>query len=146
MPPISWSPRQEAEQEDFSTWEITTDNEHNGTILATTTIMKSVLSLAAEAEIGALFKNCKKVMILRTTLEEMGWPQPATPMQTDNSTACGIASDTIKQQRSRAIDMRFYWVRDCTKQGHFNIFWRPGSTNLADYFTKHHPAKHHQEM
>jgi hypothetical protein len=76
----------------------------------------------------------------------MGWPQPATPIQTDNSTACGIANDTIKQQRSRAIDMRFYWVRDRTQQGHFNIFCRPGPTNLADYFTKHHPAKHHQAM
>jgi hypothetical protein len=118
----------------------------NGAILATTSIMKSVLSSAAEAEIGALFENCKKATILRTTLEEMGWPQPATPMQTDNSTACGIANDTIKQQRSRAIDMRFYWVRDRTKQGHFDIFWKPGSTNLADYFTKHHPAKHHQLM
>jgi hypothetical protein len=56
-------------------------------------------------------------------------------MQTDNSTA-----------RSRAIDMRFYWVRDRVKQGHFDIYWAPGSTNLADYFTKHHPAKHHQAM
>jgi hypothetical protein len=79
-------------------------------------------------------------------LKEMGWPQPATPMQTDNSTACGIANDTIKQQQSRAIDMRFYWVQDRTQQGHFDIFWKPGSTNLADYFTKHHPAKHHQLM
>jgi hypothetical protein len=102
------------------------DAPHNGAILATTTIMKSVLSSAAEAEIGALFENCKKATILRTTLEEMGWPQAATPMQTDNSTACEIANDPIKQQRSRAIDMRFYWVRDHTKQGHFDIFWHPG--------------------
>jgi hypothetical protein len=106
----------------FYMGDTTTNSDHNGAILATTTIMKSVLSSAAEAEIGALFENCKKATILRTTLEEMGWPQPATPMQTDNSTACGIANDTIKQQRSCAIDMRFYWVRDCTKQGHFNIF------------------------
>jgi hypothetical protein len=83
------------------------DAAHNGAILATTSIMKAVLSSAAEAEIGALFDNCKKATILRTTLEEMGWPQPATPMQTDNSTACGIANDTIKQQHSRAIDFVF---------------------------------------
>jgi hypothetical protein len=118
----------------------------NGPLLATTAIMKVVVSSAAEAEIGALFENCKKATILRTTLSEMGWPQPATPMQTDNSTACGIANSTIKQQRSRAIDMRFYWVRDRVQQGQFDIFWAPGSTNLADYFTKHHPAKHHQSM
>jgi hypothetical protein len=118
----------------------------NGAILASTTIMKPVLSSASEAEIGALFHNCKRATILRTTLHEMGYPQPATPMQTDNSTACGIANSNIKQQRSHAIDMRFYWVRDRQQQGHFNIFWAPGSDNLADYFTKHFPARHIQAM
>jgi hypothetical protein len=111
----------------------------NGAILASTTIMKPVLSSASEAEIGALFHNCKRATILRTTLHEMGYPQPATPMQTDNSTACGIANSNIKQQRSRAIDMRFYWVRDRQQQGHFNIFWAPGTDNLADVL-------HHQAM
>jgi hypothetical protein len=118
----------------------------NGAVLASTSIMKPVLSSASEAEIGALFDNCKKATILRTMLAEMGWPQPATFIQTDNSTACGIANDNIKLQRSRAMDMRFYWVQDRCKQGHFNIFWKPGTTNLADYFTKHHATRHHQLM
>jgi hypothetical protein len=30
--------------------------------------------------------------------------------------------------------------------GHFNIIWAPGSDNLAEYFTKHFPARHHQAM
>jgi hypothetical protein len=74
------------------------DDTHNGSILATTQIMKSVLSSAAEAEIGALFENTKRATILQITIEEMGYPQPPTPVQTDNSTACGIANDNIKQQ------------------------------------------------
>jgi hypothetical protein len=45
-----------------------------------------------------------------------------TPIQTDNSTASGIANDTINQQRSRSIDMLFYWIRDRVKQGHFIVF------------------------
>jgi hypothetical protein len=57
--------------------------------------------------IGALYKNTKKATILHVTLEYMGYPQPATPVQTDNSTACGIANKNIKQQHSRAIDMHF---------------------------------------
>jgi hypothetical protein len=52
----------------------------NGAILASTSIMKPVLSSASEAEICMLFDNCKKATILRTTLAEMGWPQSATPM------------------------------------------------------------------
>jgi hypothetical protein len=58
--------------------------------------MKPVSSSALEAEIGALFDNCKKATILWTTLHEMGWQQPATLIQTDNSTACWIANDSIK--------------------------------------------------
>jgi hypothetical protein len=42
--------------------------------------------------------------------------------------------------------MRFYWVKDRIKQGEFLIYWRRGIDNLADYFTKHHPAAHHRRM
>jgi hypothetical protein len=85
-------------------------------------------------------------VVVRTTLAEMGHPQPATPMQVDNSTANGILNGTVKQQRSRAIDIRFYWMKDCTQQGQFNVFWAPGRGNLADYFTKHHSPAHHRLM
>jgi predicted transposase YdaD len=64
----------------------------------------------------------------------------------DNSTATGIANHSIKQKRSKAIDMRFYWIRDRVQQGQFHIFWKRGIHNQADYFTKHHPAAHHQDI
>eukprot|EP00978_Attheya_sp_CCMP212_P029338 scaffold103920_cov55-Attheya_sp.AAC.1 len=44
------------------------------------------------------------------------------------------------------MDMHFYWVQDRHSQGHFNVYWHPGSTNLADYFTKHHPPSHHRRL
>ena len=118
----------------------------NGPINVVCHIMREVLSSAAEAELGALFHNCKEACPIRTTLEELGHPQPPTPVQTDNSTASGIANDTVKQKRSKAIDMCFYWVRDRVRQNQFHIFWRKGSANKADYFTKHHPSSHHQQV
>ena len=42
--------------------------------------------------------------------------------------------------------MRFYWVRDRIGQDQFKVFWKPGSTNLGDYFTKHHNVQHHKCM
>ena len=44
------------------------------------------------------------------------------------------------------MDMRFYWLRNRTKQGHFHIYWEPGQHNLADLPTKHHPSSHHQQL
>jgi hypothetical protein len=119
---------------------------NNGAVLTISGILKHVMSSAAEAEVAGLFVNAKEGEILRTTLDEMGYPQEPTRIQTDNSTASGIANNTINQQRSRSINMRFYWIRDRVKQGHFIVFWAPGKTNLADYFTKHHSPKHNQRF
>jgi hypothetical protein len=118
----------------------------NGSVHTPCTLMRMVLSSATEAELGALFYNAKDAAWLRTTLSEMGHPQPPTPIQTDNMCAAGIANDTVKQRRSKAIDMRFYWLRDRVSQGQFLIHWRRGADNLADYFTKHHSPAHHRVM
>ena len=118
----------------------------NGAIAVLCQIMREVVSSAAEAELAALFHNGKDACPMRITLEELGHPQPATPLQTDNSTACGIANDTVKQKQSKAIDMRFYWIRDRVRQGQFHVHWKKGSLNRADYFTKHHPPSHHQSI
>ena len=115
----------------------------NGAILVACTTMREVMSSATEAELGALFHNGKAAALIRTTLEELGHPKPPTPLQTDNTTAIGIASNNIKQKRSKAMDMRFYWIQDRVCQGQFHIYWKPGKANKADYFTKHHPASHH---
>ena len=108
--------------------------------------LKHVVASAAEAEVGANFEAAQQGVMFRNTLEEMGHPQPPTPIQTDNSTAAKIINDRVKQRKSRTIDMRFYWVRDRVKQGEFIVYWKPGKDNLADYHTKHHPPARHREV
>jgi len=118
----------------------------NGQIHMLCRIMCQVLSSAAEAELGALFLNAQALCPICTALQELGHLQPATPLQTDNNTASDIANDTVKHKCSKAMDMQFYWLCDCKKQGQYHIFWCPGTTNQADYFSKHHPASHHQAV
>jgi hypothetical protein len=118
----------------------------NGAIHIHCSIISAVLSSATEAKLGALFDNCKDASPFRITLDELGHPQSATRANTDNSCAAGIANDNVKQRRSKAIDMRFYWVKDRVRQGQFLIYWARGKDNLADYFTKHHSPAHHRLM
>jgi hypothetical protein len=106
--------------------------------------MRNVMSSAVEAECGALFNNTKDGVALRNTLAEMGHPQPPTPVQVDNSTTHGFANKQIRQRKSKSMDMRFYWVQDRIEQQQFHVYWQPGRTNLADYFTKHHSPAHHR--
>ena len=116
---------------------------NNGAVLNISQIIKAVMSSAAEAELGALFINAKTAVSMRQTLVELGHPQPLTPMQTDNSTANALLTNKIMPKALKAMDMRFHWLRCCNTQGQFRYYWRPGTQNLADYFTKHHPTSHH---
>jgi hypothetical protein len=65
------------------------------------------------------------------------------PIQTDNTTAEGVINNNIQPKCTKAMDMRFNWLRNQEAQGQLKIYWRPGGTNLADYFTKHHLPAHH---
>jgi hypothetical protein len=120
---------------------------NNGAIHNVAEIIKAVMSSAAEAEMGALYINARKAVEERQILEEMGHPQPPTPIQTDNSTAEGIINSRVQPKRTKAMDMRFHWLRDrAVSQKQFRFYWRPGTTNKADYFTKHHPPAHHRNV
>jgi hypothetical protein len=115
----------------------------NGAFFTLCAILRFVVASAAEAELGALFLNCKQATIFRLTLEEMGHPQPPTLVHCDNSTAVGIANNSVKKQRSRSMEMRFFWVADAVEAGKFDIKYYPGKENLADYQSKHHIGAHH---
>ncbi len=44
-------------------------------------------------------------------LEEMSHLQPPTPDQTDNSTADSIVNLCVQPKGTKAMDMRFHWLR-----------------------------------
>jgi hypothetical protein len=115
----------------------------NGAFYVNSTILKFVVASAAEAELGALFHNCQDGIIFRQTLTDMGHPQPKTPVHCDNATAVGIANNTVKRQRSRSMEMRFFWIGDKVAQEMYALSWHPGQENLADYQSKHHIGAHH---
>ena len=113
----------------------------NGAFFVNTTIMRFVVASAAEAKLGALFRNCQDGIIFRLTLENMGHPQPKTPVHCDNATAVGISNNTVKRQR--AMEMRFFWVGDKVAQEIYHLMWHLGQENLADYQSKAHAGAHH---
>lgn len=116
----------------------------NGAVLVECSTIKHVVSSAAEAECSGCFTNAQKAIPIRIALEELGHPQPKTPIKTDNSTAEGFANKSMRQKRSKAWDMRYHWLRDRNAQNQFYIFWDKGSNNLADYFTKHYSPTYHR--
>ncbi len=116
---------------------------NNGAVLTIAQIIKAVMTSAAEAEIGALYINCREAVPARHTLEYMGHPQPPTPMQTDNTTALGVVNNNVMKML-KAMDMKYHWLRNRENQGQFRHYWAPGKENNGNYITKHHAPIHHQ--
>jgi hypothetical protein len=68
----------------------------NGAIHITYTILKLVAASAAEVELGTLFLNAQEANVIHLVLDELGHPQPPTPIHIDNTTMVGIVNNTIK--------------------------------------------------
>ena len=98
----------------------------NGAIHVSSGILSAVVSSAAEAEYGGLFSNAQTGVDIRSKLCAMGHPQPPTPLITDNKCARGLALNSVKPLKSKAMDMRFHCIQDRIRQNQFVIWWQPG--------------------
>ncbi len=124
----------------------TTVPPNNGAILNIAHIIKTVMSSATEAELAGLYIMACKAVYIRIILEELGHIQPPTPLQTDNAIADGIINSKMQPKQTKAMEMRFHWLRDQKCQRQFRIYWQPGKLNYTNYWTKHHAETHHRNM
>jgi hypothetical protein len=121
------------------------DTEFNiGAILNFASIIKHVMSLASEAELSALYYNCKIAVPIQTTLDKMGCTQPLTPVTTDNIMAQGFTVSTMTSKASKSMDQQFHWLKCCSAQHQFLYLWCRGILNCANYTNEQHAPKHHQ--
>ena len=58
-------------------------------------VTKHDMSSATEAELVALYIMAREAVCIRIILEEMRHKQPPTPLQTDNSAACGVVNGKV---------------------------------------------------
>ena len=114
-------------------------NLSNGAILSLAKMIKYIMSSAGETEVASSYLNCKAALPLRIALEEMGHPQPKTPVIVDNTTAQGLIKGTMTAKKAKGYDMRMAWLKCRQAQKHFDLIWNPGKNNKGDYHTKTHP-------
>ena len=84
---------------------------NNRSVVTISQIIKAVVSSTEEAELGALFINCREAIPARHALKAMGHEQPPTPMQTDNTTTHGVVIKNIASKRLKYMDMKLHWLR-----------------------------------
>ena len=83
---------------------------NNRSVITISHIIKAVMYSAEEAELGALFINCREAIPERHTLKIMGHKKPPMPMQTNNTTAHGVVTNSISSKRLK------YMANSCHRQ------------------------------
>jgi hypothetical protein len=118
----------------------------NAPVCFLSVIIKTVVTSATATEYAAAFIVGQAAISIINTLVDLGYPQSQTEIFCDNLCAVGIANNSFNLKRTKTIDMRYHWIRDQVKLRVFKVIWKPGKLNLADFFTKAHPVKHHLEI
>jgi hypothetical protein len=91
----------------------------NGAIPSIAQIIKFVMALAAESELAALFITAREMIPHCQTLITMGWPQPKSSIQMDNSTAAGVTNKTIVPRGAKMMNVHFWWLHCRKSQDQF---------------------------
>jgi hypothetical protein len=105
------------------------------------------MTSASEAELATLYYSCKFATPIQTTLKELGhFHLTPTPITTNNITAQGLTMGTMTPKASKSMDQCFYWLKCQHVQCQFQYLGRNGILNCANYSSKHHAPKHHQNV
>ena len=97
----------------------------------------SVALSTCKAEYMALSITCQETMFLTQLLTDI-MPKNIKPaiIRSDNQGAIALIKNPVNQKRSKPIDIRYHFIRDCYKDNCIVIDYVPSESNVADVFTK----------
>ena len=93
---------------------------------------------STEAEYVALCEACQEVTWLRRLLHDIGLPQTSKPttVYEDNQGAMALSMNPKDHPRTKHIDVRFHYIRDCIDRKRVNLEYVRTTDMVADTLTK----------
>ena len=97
----------------------------------------SVALSSCEAEIMAGSEAAKEAIYLSAFLRELGFDMAEPPpLHMDNKSAIDLAYNPEHHARTKHIDRRHYFIRECVEEGKLRVPFVATADNVADFFTK----------
>ena len=98
---------------------------------------KVVALSSCEAEyIASANAACQGIWLSRLLGELLGIQTPKVRLLVDNKSAIALSKNPVHHDRSKHIDTRFHFIRDCVEQGEVDIDHVSTTEQLADILTK----------
>ncbi|KAD2393219.1 hypothetical protein E3N88_40196 [Mikania micrantha] len=96
----------------------------------------SVATSTAEAEYIAAASCTSQILWLQTQLLDYGIKESKTPLLMDSASALCIVKNPVQHSRTKHIEIRHHFIRDCFEKGLIDPKFVPSADELADIFTK----------
>ena len=82
----------------------------------------------------------KEAIYLSSFLRELGFDvDEPPPLHMDNKSAIDLAYNPEHHARTKHIDRRHYFIRECVEDGKIRVPFVATADNVADFFTKLQP-------
>ena len=102
------------------------------------TVKQSVVALSScEAEyIIALAASCQGIWIIRFIEELLNIKVKPFKLFVDNVSTISLSKNLSQHGRSKHIDTKFHFIRDCLEKGYVEVDYVKTESQLTDSFTK----------
>jgi hypothetical protein len=113
-----------------------------GAIYSKSSTQKLNTISSTEAELVAVTEGAFQVFWTRNFLIEQGYRMsPATMFQDNMSTIQLLKNGKSNAERTRHIDLRYFYITDRIKRGELQVIYKPTDQMIADIMTKALPTK-----
>ncbi|GJY78472.1 zinc finger, CCHC-type containing protein [Tanacetum coccineum] len=79
---------------------------------------------------------CQALWLKRLLSELTGWEEKRITLKVDNISAIALVRNPVFHGRSKHIDIRYHFIRECVENGHINVEHVSGELQRADILTK----------
>jgi hypothetical protein len=107
---------------------------------------KIVTLSSCEAEYVAAAAACQGVWLSRLIGDLLGTKEAPVKLFMDNKSAIALSKNPVHHDRSKHIDTKFHFIRECVEEGKVEVEHVGTTDQLADIFTKALARARFQEM
>jgi hypothetical protein len=98
---------------------------------------KSVALSSAEAEyMAANLAACEAIWLRKLLMGLFGQELETTVIHCDNQSCIKLSENPVFHDRSKHIEIRFHFIRDCVQKGTVKLQYVPTGEQVADILTK----------
>ncbi|KAD2806009.1 hypothetical protein E3N88_39386 [Mikania micrantha] len=102
---------------------------------------------SCEAEfMAATSAACQAIWLQRLLAEILGEKEEKVTIKVDNQSALALTRNPVFHGRSKHIDTRYHFIRECVEEGRIKVENVSGTEQIADILTKALPRLKHEEM